>query len=95
LKSKLNSGEQLWNETWGGSKNDIGRAITFDSSENIFISGYKYTERYYYEMFLIKYDNSAPEILKPIEKRFRKRDKIINTIVDRILEEKAIAHLGR
>ncbi len=39
--------------------------------------------------------HAASSILKPNEKRFRKREKIINIIFDRILEEQAIAHLGR
>ena len=34
-------------------------------------------------------------VLKPNEKRFRIREKIVNIIVERISEEKAIAHLGR
>ena len=38
---------------------------------------------------------AAYSILKPNEKRFRLREKIINTIIERISEEKAIAHLGR
>ncbi len=38
---------------------------------------------------------SADSILKPNEKRMRSRAKIINAIIHRILEEKAIAHLGR
>jgi len=38
---------------------------------------------------------AASSILKANEKKFRNRDKIINTIVERISEEKAIAYLGR
>jgi len=38
---------------------------------------------------------AADSILKPNEKRMRSRAKIINAIIDRTSEEKAIAHLGR
>lgn len=38
---------------------------------------------------------AASSILKSNEKRFRLREKIINTIIKRISEEKALAHLGR
>ncbi len=38
---------------------------------------------------------AASSILKPNEKRMRSRVKIINAIIDRTSEEKAIAHLGR
>jgi len=38
---------------------------------------------------------AAYSILRADEKRFRKREKIINAIIDRISDEKAIAHLGR
>jgi len=38
---------------------------------------------------------AAYSILKPNEKRFRLREKIINAILERISEEKALAHLGR
>jgi len=38
---------------------------------------------------------AASSILKPNEKRFRKREKIINTIIERISEERAIANIGR
>ncbi len=37
----------------------------------------------------------AYSIIKPDERRLRLREKIIKIIVKRILEEKAIAHLGR
>ena len=38
---------------------------------------------------------AATSILKPNEKRFRLREKIINTILTRISEEKALVNLGR
>ncbi len=38
---------------------------------------------------------AAYSILKSNEKRFRKREKIVNVIVERIIEDKAIAYLGR
>lgn len=38
---------------------------------------------------------AAYSILKPNEKRFRLREKIINAILERVSEEKALAHLGR
>ena len=38
---------------------------------------------------------AANSILRANEKRFRKREKIINAIIERISDEKAIAHLGR
>lgn len=38
---------------------------------------------------------AAYSILKSNEKRFRKREKIVNVIVERIMEDKAIAYLGR
>lgn len=38
---------------------------------------------------------AANSVLRANEKRFRKREKIINAIIERISDEKAIAHLGR
>jgi len=38
---------------------------------------------------------AANSILRADEKRFRKREKIINAIIVRISDERAIAHLGR
>jgi len=38
---------------------------------------------------------AANSILRADEKRFRKREKIINAIIERISDERAIAHLGR
>jgi len=38
---------------------------------------------------------AANSVLRANEKRFRKREKIINTIIERISDERAIAHLGR
>ena len=38
---------------------------------------------------------AANSVLRTDEKRLRKREKIINAIIERISEERAIAHLGR
>ena len=38
---------------------------------------------------------AANSVLRANEKRFRKREKIINAIIERISDERAIAHLGR
>lgn len=38
---------------------------------------------------------AAISVLRANEKRFRKREKIINAIIERISDERAIAHLGR
>jgi len=38
---------------------------------------------------------AANSVLRANEKRFRKREKIINAIIERITDEIAIAHLGR
>lgn len=38
---------------------------------------------------------AAYSILKTNEKRYRIREKIVNVIIERIMEDKAIAHLGR
>ena len=38
---------------------------------------------------------AANSVLRADEKRFRKREKIINAIIERISDERAIAHLGR
>jgi len=38
---------------------------------------------------------AANSILRADEKRMRKREKIINAIIERISDERAIAHLGR
>ena len=54
------SGVQQWNTTWGGNNYDWGRALTIDSSDNIYIAGY--TESFgtgCYDIFLVKYDSSG------------------------------------
>ena len=38
---------------------------------------------------------AANSILRANEKRFRKREKIVNLIIERIADERAISHLGR
>ena len=38
---------------------------------------------------------AAHSILRANEKRFRKREKIIDAIIERISDERAISHLGR
>jgi len=58
-----NSGTLQWNRTWGGSLDDGGNAIRLDESNDIFITGY--TASFgagNNDMFLVKFDNSAPVI---------------------------------
>jgi uncharacterized delta-60 repeat protein len=53
------SGNQQGNETWGGGKDDVGNAITVDSSGNIYITGE--TISYGaggFDAFILKYDDS-------------------------------------
>ncbi len=38
---------------------------------------------------------AANSILRTDEKRFRKREKLVDAIIERISDERAIAHLGR
>ncbi|MFX1363919.1 MAG: SBBP repeat-containing protein [Promethearchaeota archaeon] len=54
------NGEQQFNHTWGGIKNDQCRALTIDSSNNIFLAGY--TESFgsgYIDIYLAKFSKSA------------------------------------
>lgn len=51
-----NSGDQIWNRTWGGSEGDYGFGIAKDSLTSIYITGNTYSyEASGSEAFLIKY----------------------------------------
>lgn len=55
-----NSGDQLWNTTWGGISNDIGSSIDIDSSENIYITGQTVNSvNGNYDIALLKYNKTG------------------------------------
>ncbi|MGQ4876097.1 MAG: SBBP repeat-containing protein [Promethearchaeia archaeon] len=57
------NGTLLWNQTWGGQKNDIANAITIDDQRNIYITGY--TESFNpngYDFLIIKYNKDGIQI---------------------------------
>ena len=41
-----NTGEMIWNRTFGGNKTDIGRSIFLDNDENIIVAGFSYSFDY-------------------------------------------------
>ncbi len=55
------SGDYQWSSTWNGGINDNDRAygITLDSLENIFLAGYTITPASYYDMCIVKFDDSG------------------------------------
>ncbi|MHA2010108.1 MAG: SBBP repeat-containing protein [Candidatus Hodarchaeales archaeon] len=57
------SGVLLWNRTWGGSSNDRGYEVTFDSSDNIYVTGS--TNSFgagNSDMVLVKYSSSGVQL---------------------------------
>ena len=50
------SGNQLWNQTWGGLEGETGNSIAIDSSDNIIIGGTT-SEGGDLNMILVKYNN--------------------------------------
>lgn len=58
-----NSGVQIWNRTWGGNDDEEGLDLVVDSSDNIYLIGYKYYYGTgYSDIILVKYDNSGTEL---------------------------------
>jgi len=54
------SGNLLWDRTWGGSANELGRGIAVDGSGNVFISGETYIRGVgSYAFLFLKYDSSG------------------------------------
>ena len=56
------SGVQQWNHTWGGSRNDICRAVAVDSSDNIYLAGDSFSDEVgadWIDFVLLKYDSSG------------------------------------
>ncbi|KKL59873.1 hypothetical protein LCGC14_2210980 [marine sediment metagenome] len=54
------SGVQQWNRTWGGSKEDSGRRVTVDSSDNVYLAGNTYSfGAGSLDMVLVKFDSSG------------------------------------
>ena len=65
-------GDQIWNKTWGSSKNDFAVDLAIDSQNNIYVVGtmnclyddgsYWMEEDQHDKIFLIKYDSFGNEI---------------------------------
>jgi len=47
-------GTQLWNTTWDGSGDVLGKSIVIDNEDNLYITGYTYSH-----YFILKYDSSG------------------------------------
>ncbi|MFX1366713.1 MAG: SBBP repeat-containing protein [Promethearchaeota archaeon] len=60
------NGNQLWNETWGGSSSDYGYGIAVDDSGNIFITGITFSFRAGTDgdIILLKYDTNGNQLWK-------------------------------
>ena len=55
-----NSGNQIWNETWGGNSEDLGFAIDIDPSNNLYIIGGSYSlTNGSSDIILLKYSSSG------------------------------------
>ena len=56
-------GNLKWNETWGGSSYDSGRAVAVDSTGNIYLAGNTQSFAIWgYDMFLVKFDTSGNQL---------------------------------
>ncbi|TFG17450.1 MAG: hypothetical protein EU531_03370 [Promethearchaeota archaeon] len=55
------SGKQLWNQTWGWSAHQVA-AISIDSSDYIYITGYSLATPAYRDIFILKYDTMGNKI---------------------------------
>ena len=58
------NGEQQFNHTWGGTKDDMLRAITIDSSNNIFLAGMTNSSGNF-DVYLAKYSIPVDNIESP------------------------------
>ena len=56
------TGTLQWNYTLGGVDSDYGYRLAFDSSDNIFITGFEMDSGFDYDVFLAKLSNKTPLI---------------------------------
>lgn len=55
-------GNQIWNQTWGGSKKDYGIRLAMDEDENIFVGGhygYEPSSASHWNIYLSKYNSTG------------------------------------
>ncbi|MFX1478123.1 MAG: SBBP repeat-containing protein [Promethearchaeota archaeon] len=58
-----NTGELVWNKTWGGSLWDSSFGLTFDESNNIYVIGYTESYDLYGDIVLLKFSNTGSLLL--------------------------------